>query len=244
METSKPKVSSEDVNNVYSCEETPADSAQACHESSEQQENTAQKISVADASIEPCNENKNPNISIELPQVLKYNLGSPGYEPLLYGDEANSLLELPGNGKPASDVASVPEGSEKDSIEGEMHLPGLCQIEEAKVEGQDCGVDSLITEASDLLMFSPPEAFKGLNKQLNPSIELSNIMTVIPQFATNDGQQMHIGNAVASGSEHEIEDHPSESAAATGTSQRQDNLGNLALVTSNPSEKMDNKVGT
>ncbi|KAG5075097.1 hypothetical protein JHK84_056328 [Glycine max] len=242
LETSKPKVSSEDVNNVYSCEETPADSAQACHESSEQQENTAQKISVADASIEPCNENKNPNISIELPQVLKYNLGSPGYEPLLYGDEANSLLELPGNGKPASDVASVPEGSEKDSIEGEMHLPGLCQIEEAKVEGQDCGVDSLITEASDLLMFSPPEAFKGLNKQLNPSIELSNIMTVIPQFATNDGQQMHIGNAVASGSEHEIEDHPSESAAATGTSQRQDNLGNLALVTSNPSEKMDNKL--
>ena len=111
METSKPKVWSEDVNSVYSSEETLADSTQACHESSEQQENTAQKISIGDASIEPCNEN--PNISIELPQVLKCNLGSPGYEPLLCCDEANSLLELPGNGKPASDVAYVPEGSEK-----------------------------------------------------------------------------------------------------------------------------------
>ncbi|RZB88958.1 Protein tesmin/TSO1-like CXC 2 isoform B [Glycine soja] len=243
LETSKPKVWSEDVNSVYSSEETLADSTQACHESSEQQENTAQKISIGDASIEPCNEN--PNISIELPQVLKCNLGSPGYEPLLCCDEANSLLELPGNGKPASDVAYVPEGSEKDSIEGEMHLLGLCQIEEAKVEGPNCGVDSLITEVSDLLMLSPPnvtEAFKGLNKQLNPSIELGNFMTLIPQSATNDGQQMHIGNAVASGSEHEIEDHPSESAAATGTGQRQDNLANVALVASHPSENMDNKL--
>ncbi|TKY51184.1 tesmin/TSO CXC 2 [Spatholobus suberectus] len=205
LDTSKPKVSSEDVNNAYSCEETPADSTHACHESSELQEKAEENIPIGDASIEPCNEN--PNISIELPQVLKYNLGSPGYDPLLCGDEANSLLELPG--QPASDVAYVPEGSEKDSIEGEMHLPGLCQIE-AKNEGPDCGVDGLITEASDLLMFSSPnvtEAFK-----------------------------------VVSGSEHEIEDHPSESAAATDTGQRQDNLANVALMVSNPSEKMDDKL--
>ncbi|XP_020210103.1 protein tesmin/TSO1-like CXC 3 isoform X2 [Cajanus cajan] len=207
LDTSKPKVPSEDANNVYSCEETPADSIHdACRESRELQENTDKRVSTGDASIEQCNENPNTS-SIELPQVLKYNFGSPGYDPLLCGDEVNSLLALPG--KPGSDVAYVPEGSEKGSIEGEMHLPELCQIEE-KLEGQDCGVDGLITEASDLLKFSSQnvtEAFK-----------------------------------VASGSEHEIEDRPSEAAAATDTSQRQDNLANVALMASNPSEKMDDKL--
>ncbi|RDX77046.1 Protein tesmin/TSO1-like CXC 2, partial [Mucuna pruriens] len=240
LDTSKPKVPSQGVNNIYSCEENPADSTHACQQSSGLQENADEKISIGDASIEPSNEN--PNISIELPQVLKYNLGSPGYDPLLCGDGANSLLELPG--KPASDVAYVPEGSEKDSIEGEIHLPGLCQTE-AEVEGPDCGLDGLITEASELLMFSSPnvtEAFKGLNKQLNPSIQLGNFMTLLPQSATDDGHKIRIVNAVASGSEHEIEDNPSESAAATDTDHTQESLANVALMASNPSEKMDDKL--
>ncbi|KAL2324427.1 hypothetical protein Fmac_023485 [Flemingia macrophylla] len=240
LETSKPKVLSEDGNNVYSCEETPADSTHdPCHASSQLQESTDKRVYIGDASIEPCNENS--NTSIELPQVLKYNLGSPGYDPLLCGDEVNSLLELPG--KPGSDVTYVPEGSEKGSIEGEMHLPGLCQVE-TKLEGPECDVDGLITEPSDLLMFSSQnvtETLKGPNKQLNPSIQLSNYTILLPQSASNDGHKMHIINAVASGSEHGIEDLPSEAAIATDTSQRQDNLANVALMASNPSEKMDDK---
>lgn len=241
MDASKAKGSSEDINNVYSCEKTPADSTKPCHESSEPQENTNPNISVRDASIEPRNEN--PNISIEVPQGLKYNLTSPGYDPVICADEADSLLELPG--KPGSDVAYVSNDSEKDSIEGEIHLPGLCQNEE-KIEGPDCGVDDLITEASDLLMFSPPnmaEALKDINKQLNPSPKLTNFRTLLQQSGTNDGQRMHIVDAVASGSEHEIENHPCESGAATDTVQRQDNLTNLALLASIPTEKMDDKVG-
>jgi len=241
LDASKPKGSSEDINNVYLCEKTPADSSQPCHESSEPQENTNPNISIRDASNELCNEN--PNISVEVPQGLKYNLASPGYDPVISADEADSLLELPG--KPGSDVAYVPDDSEKNSIEGEMHPPGLCQNEE-KIEGPDCGVDDLITEASDLLMFSPPnltEAFKDINKQLNPSTKLTNFRTLLQQSATNDGQQMHIVDAVASGSEHEIENHPCEPGAATDTVQRQDNHSNVALVASNPTEKMDDKVG-
>ncbi|KAL9317471.1 hypothetical protein ACSQ67_013988 [Phaseolus vulgaris] len=240
LDASKPKGSSEDINNVYLCEKTPADSSQPCHESSEPQENTNPNISIRDASNELCNEN--PNISVEVPQGLKYNLASPGYDPVISADEADSLLELPG--KPGSDVAYVPDDSEKNSIEGEMHPPGLCQNEE-KIEGPDCGVDDLITEASDLLMFSPPnltEAFKDINKQLNPSTKLTNFRTLLQQSATNDGQQMHIVDAVASGSEHEIENHPCEPGAATDTVQRQDNHSNVALVASNPTEKMDDKL--
>lgn len=241
MDASKAKGSSEDINNVYSREKTLADSTQLCHESSEPQENTNPNISVRDASNEPRDEN--PNISIEVPQGLKYNLASPGYEPVICADEADSLLELPG--KPGSDVAYVPDDSEKDSIEGEMHIPGLCQNEE-KVEGPDCGVDDLIAEASDLLMFSPPnmtEALKDINKQLSPSTKLTNFRTLLGQSATNEGQQMHIVDTVASGSEHEIENHPCESGAATDTVQRQDNHTNVALVANNPMEKVDDKVG-
>ncbi|XP_047167511.1 protein tesmin/TSO1-like CXC 3 [Vigna umbellata] len=240
LDASKCKGSSEDINNVYSCEKTPADSTQPCHESSEPQENTNPNISIRDTSIEPCDEN--PNISIEVPQGLKYNLASPGYEPVICADEADSLLELPG--KPGSDVSYVPDDSEKDSIEGEMHLPALCQNEE-KIEGPNCGVDDLINEASDLLMFSPPnmkEAFKDINKQLNPSTKLTNLRTLLRQSATNDGHQMHIVDTVASGSEHEIENHPCESGAATDTVQRQGKHNNVALVASNPIEKVDDKL--
>ncbi|KAJ1423839.1 Tesmin/TSO1-like CXC domain [Sesbania bispinosa] len=219
---SKPKVSSEDVNKISSHEEAPTDTTHACHDS-----------------IETSSEH------IELPQALNYNSGSLGYDPLplLCGDEANSLLELPG--EPASDVSYVQEGLKNVSVEGETHLKALCQLE-AKIEGPDCDLDTLITDASDLLIFrSPnvPQAFKGLmNKQLDPSILLSNFMTLLPQSTANNGHEMHVVNPIASGLEHEIVDYPSEPIAATDAGQTQDNLANVALMASNPSEKVDNQV--
>lgn len=199
-------------------------------------------IPVGDASIEPSTEHT--QFSIELPQALKYNSGSPGYDPLPCSDKANSLLELPGEA--ASDVAYVQEGCKQDSVQGEVHLQAMCQIE-PKIEGPGCGWDGFITDASDLLIFSSPnlkEAFKGLmHKQLDPPmIQPSNFMTLLPQSITNDGCKMHIVNPVASGSEHEIEDHPSEPIAVTDTGPTQDSLPNVALMASNPSEKMDGEV--
>jgi hypothetical protein len=49
-------------------------------------------------------------------------------------------------------------------------------------------------------------------------------------------------DSVASGSEHEIENHCSELVAVTDTDPTQDNLANGSLMTSNPNEKMENEV--
>ncbi|KAK7308040.1 hypothetical protein VNO77_41631 [Canavalia gladiata] len=234
---SKPKVSSEDANKVRSGEETLADSAGAQHNSGESQENTDNRISVGDASVElSCEQTK-----IELPQALKYNCGSPGYEPALCSDEANSLLELPG--ETVSEVAYVHEGCKTDSVEGEVNLEGICQIE-PKNEGSDCYWDSLIPDATDMLIFNSPdgaEAFKGLlHKPLDSSIRLADFMSLLPQSTINNGRKIHIVDSAASGSEYEMEDHCSEPITAADTDR--DNLANVALMTSNPNEKGNDEL--
>lgn len=238
MGTSKPKVSSEDVNKIYSSEEALADSTRAHHNPSKLQENTDQGVSVGDAAIDLSSENT--KFPVELPQSLKYSCGSPGYDPTLCGDEANSLLELPGVA--ASGVAYVQEGCKSDSIEGEVLLQGTCQIE-PKSEGTECDWVSLIPDATDLLIFNSPneaEAFKGLlQKPLDSSTGLSDFMSLLPQSTINNGQKMQLVDSVASGSEHEIEDHRSELIAATETDHALDNLAR----NSNPNEKTDDEVG-
>lgn len=236
MDSSKPKVSLEDVNKIYSREEAPTDSTHACRDSSELQENTDQRISMGDSLIDfdPSKE----YTKFELPQALKYDSGSPGCVPLLCSVETNSLLELPR--EPASDVAFVQQVSKRDSVEG------VSQIE-ANIEGPDCDWDNLIIDSSDMLFFSSPTvtgAFKGLmNKPLDLSTRFSKFMTLLPQYTTNNGHKMHIANPVASGSEHEIEDNLSEPISATDTGQTQENLANVALMASNPSEEIDDEVG-
>lgn len=235
---SKPKVSSEDVNKVDSSQEAPADSTRAHHNSSGLQESADQGISVGDASIELSSEQA--KLSAEIPQALPYNCGSPSYDPPLCGDGANSLLELPCEA--SSDAAYVQEGCKTDSVEPEVHLQGASQID-PKCEGPDCVWDSLIPNATELLIFNSPneaEAFKGMmQKPLGSSIQLCDIMSLLPQSTINNGQKMHMVDSVASSSEHKIEDHCSEPIAATDT----DNLADVALMTSNPNEKMDDKVG-
>ncbi|RDY12714.1 Protein tesmin/TSO1-like CXC 2, partial [Mucuna pruriens] len=239
--TSKPKVSPEDVNKAHLSEETLADPTRPHHNSSELQENTDKGISVGDASIELSSEHI--KFSVELPKALEYGCGSPGYDPPLCGDEANSLLDLPGEA--ASDVGYVQEGCKTDSVEGEVHLQEICQME-PKSEGPDCYWDSLIPDAPDMLIFSSPgeaEAFKGLmHKPLDSSIRLSNFMSLLPHSTINNGRKMHIVDSVASGSEHVIEDHCSEPIIATATDQTQDNLANVAFVTSNPNEKANDQL--
>ncbi|XP_061376159.1 protein tesmin/TSO1-like CXC 2 [Gastrolobium bilobum] len=236
LNTSKSKVSSEDVNKVR--EEALTDATHACHDSSELQENTDPRISIGDASIKPSGEHT--KFSMELQQSFKYNSGSPGYDPLYCGDEANSILELPG--EPASDVSYAHEGSKKDLVEGAMHLQGIRHIE-TEIEGPYCEWGNLIRNAYDLSMFSSPNVTEALmdlmNKQLDP--RLSNFVSLLPQSTTDNGSEMHNVNPVASGSEHEIEDHPSEPIATTNSGQTQDNLANAALKASNPSLKTNDE---
>ncbi|WJX60033.1 hypothetical protein P8452_45287 [Trifolium repens] len=236
---SKPKGSSEDVNKVYSNEVALADSTLSQHNSSELHESAGQGISVGDATIELSNEQT--KFSDELPQALQYNCGSPGYDPPLCADEANSLLEL--SGEDVSDIAYVREDSKTDLVEADMHLQGTSQID-PKGEGSDCDWDGLIHNASaDMLIEA--EAFKGLafkGLMQGSSIRLSDFVPLLQQSTSNNDQKIHLVDSVASGSEHEIENHCSELVAVTDTDPTQDNHSDGSLMTSNPNEKMDNKL--
>ncbi|WVZ11118.1 hypothetical protein V8G54_015648 [Vigna mungo] len=242
--TWKPKISSEDVNKVHTSEEeTLADSKRAHHNKSESQENTEKRVSLGDASIELSSEHI--KFSVEPQQTLKYDTcGSPGYDPSLCDHEDNTLLELPGEA--AADAGYVQEGCKTDSVESEVHLQEICQME-PKSEDPDCYWDSLIPDGSDMLIFNSPgeaEAFKGLmNKPLDPSIRLSDFMSVLPLSAVHNGRKMFIVDSVASGSEHEIGDHCSEpTIAATDTDQTRDNLADVVLVTSNYNENVNDQL--
>ncbi|XP_004511373.1 protein tesmin/TSO1-like CXC 2 [Cicer arietinum] len=239
LDTSKPKDSSEDVNNkVYSSEEAIADSTLSHLNTNELHESSDQGISVGNGSVELSSEHA--KFSDELPQALQYNCGSPSYDPPLCADEANSLLELPGEG--VSDAAYVPDGCKTDSIESELHLQGPSQID-PKEEGADCDWAGLIPNAADLLIEAEAEAFKGLmQKPSGSSIRLSDFMPLLQQSTNNNDQKMYMIKSVASGSEHEIENHCSEPVALADTDHIQDNLASGSLMTSNPNEQMDDKL--
>jgi len=235
--TSRPKVSSEDVNKVHTSEENLADSTR--HDSSELQENTDKGISAGDASIEHI------KFSVEPQQSLKYNsCGSPGYDPSLCGNEDNTLLELPGEAE--ADAGYVQEGCKTDSSEG--HLQKICQME-PKSEDPDCYWDGLVPDGPDMLIFNSPgeaEAFKGLmHKPLDSSVRLSDFMSVLPLSTIHNGRKVYVVDSVASGSEHEIGDHCSEPTiiTATDTDQTQENLADVVLVTSNSNENANDQVG-
>ena len=192
---------------------------------------------MGDASVDLAGEHT--QFSAEIPQALKYNCGNPAYDPLLCGDEGNSLLEMPGDA--TSDVAYVQEGCKIDSIQSEVLLQRICSIN-PKIEGPECDWNSLIPDATDLLIFNSPneaEVLKGLmQKPLDYSVRLSNFMSLVPQSTINNALRV---DSVASGSEHEIEDYHPELIAATDTDHRQDNT-NVALMTGNTKEKLDNEV--
>ncbi|KAF7837949.1 protein tesmin/TSO1-like CXC 2 [Senna tora] len=225
LEAPKPKFS-EYVNRTCSSEDAPRNSNNAYRDSSELQENTDQVTSVGDTLIEPSSECT--KFTMELPRALTYDCGSPGFDPTSCGNETNSLLELPG--ELASDVACVHDAFEKDS---------------AKCEVPGCDWESLMPDAADMLIFNCPnelEAFKDqMLKSLDPTIQLSAFMSSLSQSTIDYGRQTHIVDPFASGSEHDIEDHPSKPEAATDTDRMQDNLSDIAVMGSNLNENMDNE---
>ncbi|GAU18862.1 hypothetical protein TSUD_228520 [Trifolium subterraneum] len=237
---SKPKDSSEDVNKVYSNEVALADSSLSQHNSCELHESAGKGISVGDDTVELSN--KQTKFSDELPQALQYNCGSPGYGPTLCGDEANSLLEL--SGEAVSDVAYVRENCKTDSVEAELHLQGTSHID-PKGEGSDCDWEGLIHNAAANDVLIDAEAFKGLafkGLMQCSSMRLSDFVPLLQQSTSHHDQKIHMVDSVASGSEHEIENHCSELVAVTDTDPTQDSLANGSLMTNNPNEKMDNEL--
>ena len=229
FDASKPKVLSEDAHKISSSEGDVTESIQLLN-SKQLPENTDQGISVGDDSIHASNENA--NLAIEQPQTLKYDFGSPSYDPALAGEETNSILELPVGS--ASDVVYA-EACRKDSTEVEEHLQGMYQLE-SKTDDWEC----FIPDAADLLIFNSPnrtEAFKGLmQKSLDPTVRYFNSLSQLPRTNINNGRKLHDVDPVASGSEH-------IQPGGSTTDLSQENLVNADVMASNPSEKNDNEVG-
>lgn len=197
---------------------------------------------MGDSSVEPSNEH--PNFPIELPQTLKYNCGSPGCDPPPICEETGSLLDL--SGKASSDVVYVDEACKRNSPRNDVLVQGICRIE-PRTDGAECEWDSLLCDATDLLIFNTPnerETLKDLmQKPFDPStIRGSDFMSQLAQSTISNGEKMLIVDSVASGSEHEIEDHPSKTGEANDNDQAQDNLANAALIASNPNDTLDNEV--
>uniref|UniRef100_A0A2P2JIN9 CRC domain-containing protein n=2 Tax=Rhizophora mucronata TaxID=61149 RepID=A0A2P2JIN9_RHIMU len=140
----RPESSSEDGNNVSS-NEGAVYASQLFDNSTELQENFDPVASFAEASAETSNEEM--KFTIELPQTLKFDCGSPDCGPTAHCGTQSDC-----------------EPSQKISAEGEMQLQGMHQIEQKK-EAIECQWESLISDAADLLIFNSPmetEAFQGL----------------------------------------------------------------------------------
>ncbi|KAI4345677.1 hypothetical protein L6164_012777 [Bauhinia variegata] len=213
LDASKTKVLSEDGHKISSSKEVLADSTHPYNNNiGEQQGATDQGNSAKDTSSEPSNEQT--QFAIELPQTLKYDCGSPGYDPAPCSDETNSLVELPGT----SEVVYVHETSKNDSTEDEVSLERMC-LTEPKMDGTECEW-----------------------KSLDPTIRFCNATSQLPKSSINIGRTVHIVDAVASGPDHDVEEVLPQPGIATETDQTQENLANVAVVPSNTNERMDNEL--
>ncbi|KAE9612820.1 putative transcription factor Tesmin family [Lupinus albus] len=224
VDTLKPTDSSLEVHKMYSNEEPLADSTPLHHNLTKFQDNTAQGISTGEAAI-------------ELPQSLKYNCGSPGYDATLCVDEANILLELPTEA--ASDVTFVQkQGCKTNSVESQVLCQGTCQIE-PKSELQESIWDGLSPSPANLFIFNSPNEAGAFNSLFQKPLDSSvDFMSLLPQSTINNGRNVQLVHTIVSGFEHENEDHHSDPVAATETDHAVDDVA----MSSNPNEKTDNEL--
>lgn len=153
-------------------------------------------------------------------------------------------------GKSVSSVQYGQEASEKVSSEGELHLSEMCKIDQ-KTDGVESEWESLISDATDLLVYSSPndsEAFKGLiQKSMDPMTRFSTSLMI--QLPLNDVDKMKIGEAVGSGEQYETENpsaDPGEASELQEIDQKRENVADtylLKCVSSNTTEEMDSEVG-
>lgn len=250
LDLSKPEFSSENGNKVCTNEGIGTDAAQLYDNSAELQENFDSGVSIGESSVEPSTEHS--KFAIELPGTLKYDCGSPECDPTPHcGTGTGCVLKLAG--KSVSLIQYGQEASANGSSEGEVHLSEMCRIDEQK--GVECDWESLISDATDILIFNSPndsEAFKGLiQKSMDPMTRFcTSVMSQLSQDDIDNVQTMHIVDPVGSGEQHEIDDPSAEHEEGSELQeidQTQDNPADTNLnkcMSSGTSENMDSEVGT
>lgn len=242
---SKPE-SSENGNKDCTNEGVVVDASQLYNNSAELNESCDQVISGGETSAEARNEHS--KFVIELPRTLKYDCGSPVCDSTPCGIEAGCTAELP---DPSSSIVPyVQQASEKGSSDGEAHthLQGMCQIGQKK-EGTDCDWESLMSDATDLLIFNSPsstDAFKGLiESSLEPITRFCTpLVAQFPENDINDGKEMQI----VSIEQHGTADPSSQPLEADQLEEMEDqqnkfdNSDSINGVADGPSEIKDNEV--
>ncbi|KAG2722279.1 hypothetical protein I3760_02G122100 [Carya illinoinensis] len=250
LDGSKPEFSSGIGNKICTNEGIGMDGAQLFVNSAELQETFDPEVSLGEASVQASTERS--KFVIELPCTLKYDCGSPDCDPPpLCGTETGYVSDLVG--KSALLVQNDQEASKKGSSEDEMHLSEMCQTGQ-KIEGMESGWESLISDVSDLLIFTSPtnsEAFKELiEKSMDPMTRFStSLMSQLQLIDINDVQTMQIVDPTGSSEQHEI-NNPSavtgEASELQEIEQTKDNTAdNLNKgMSSNTSEQMNSGVAT
>ncbi|XVF66634.1 hypothetical protein PTKIN_Ptkin10aG0052600 [Pterospermum kingtungense] len=146
---SKPELSSRDGTKVSTNEEAGMEAGQLCDSSAELQENFDPGLSQREASL-------------ELPQTLSYDCGSPNFPAPWFIESTCTSVSI---------VPFVHEASEKGLSDCQVEVEGICLIEQ-KRETIGCDWESFISDASELLIFNSPndsEAFRGvIEKSLDP----------------------------------------------------------------------------
>ena len=242
---SKPEFSSVNGNKVSTNEEV-MDADQLCGNSGKPLEDFDPRSSIGKASFE--RNNGHSELAIELPQTLKYGCGSPDCDPTPCGGTEVELASKSGSLAPFSE-----EASETGRFNSQLHLKGMCQIEQTKEEA-GCDWESLISDAADLLIFDSPDdtrAFKGLiQKSLDPGTSVcASLGSQFSQDDVSDLQKKQFVGSDDSG-EHETDDpstQPEEASKLNGMDQKQENLANTSFkdcMGSNASGEMDNEGGT
>ncbi|KAK8670890.1 hypothetical protein V6N13_037503 [Hibiscus sabdariffa] len=189
MDQSKPVLSSGEGTKVSTSGEACLEAGQPCNSSAGLPENFDPGVSLDDASLELPNEPL--RYTIELPQTLKYDCGSPDCDPAPCITETNCASESTCTS--LSIVPFVHEDSENGFPDGGVEIAGISQINQ-KGETIGCAWENLTPDATDMLIFNSPndsEAFRGvIQKSLDPGTQFcpalisafpKNHITELPQ---------------------------------------------------------------
>ncbi|KAM2657216.1 hypothetical protein EV1_012606 [Malus domestica] len=234
---SKPESSLESGNKVSVNE----DAAEFYINAEELHESCVPGDSVGEASAEPPSEHS--KFVIELPRNLKYDCGSPECDAATScGTEAGCESEAAALSAPL--VPYAQKTSENGSSDGEAHLQSICQSGQRR-EGTGCDWESLISDATDLLIFDSPnasEAFRGIMQNPLDSVTrfCNSLMPRLSQNDINDEQNVLVLDTVGSGEQPETEDPSSQYGEASqpeDTELMQDHLN--SCMGSNQIEKED-----
>ncbi|GAV57585.1 CXC domain-containing protein [Cephalotus follicularis] len=248
---SKSDFSSVNGDKVSSNEGVAMDAGQLYDNSADIPEHFDPGVSIEESSVDLTSEQS--RFTIELPQTLKYDSGSPDRDPTHYcGTEAESALELAGTS--VSLVPVVQKASENGSCEGELHLQRICQTEQNK-QAIGCDWEGLISDAAELLVFNSPndsQAFKGLiDTPLDLEARLcTSLMSQFQQNDMMDIEKMHMAGPSRCGEQYGNEDqtpHFGETSELKEINQTQHSLGNEDLtkcINSDLSEEKNYDEGT